>query len=67
MAINPLVPLDRIFLNMHFNPQTYIPGKKKDEEYQGFREMLKQKKQDFAQGKIPYQRILRGRGWVYKM
>jgi hypothetical protein len=68
MKVNKISPAEKGIFNTYMRAPVYLPEpRQEDESSQDFRQMLQQKKQDFSQGKIPYQRILRAEGWIYRI
>jgi hypothetical protein len=68
MAITPVTPIDKVLRQMYLLPPVMPVADKKQKPEPGFKEALAKKKKAFQQGKIPYQKILKGKdGWVYRM
>lgn len=68
MKVKRISAAEKGIFNMYFRAPAVTPEpvhEKEDDE--GFKEMLQQKKHDFVQGRIPYQKILKGEGWIYKI
>ncbi len=68
MKVKKISAVEKGIFNMYFMPPVCIPEpRQEDESSQDFRQLFQQKKHEFSQGKIPYQRILKAEGWVYKI